>query len=396
MIIGTPKTSSRTKVLLLGSGELGKELTISLQRFSIEVIAVDRYKNAPAQQVAHSSHTIDMTNPKELLRVIEEEAPNIIIPELEAIAIDLLIDIEKNTDIVITPTAKAIAISMNREKIRQLSSVKLNIPTSKFAFANSLQELKKVFKDINKPCFVKPIMSSSGKGQTLVLREEDLEFAWNQSLSLGRVKTKRVILEEKINFDYEITLLTVRSLNKDDHVITSFCEPIQHRQINGDFVSSWQPAQIDLQVLKRAKEIAAKVTDHLGGLGLFGVEFFIKGSQIWFNEISPRPHDTGMLTMCSQKQSEFDLHVRAILGFPVDTEIHSPAASLVLYGGKDSQNLRYSGMERALLDKDVDIRIFGKIQSYPKRRMGLVMAVSKDTSSALKKVQAAADLLTLY
>ncbi|MCK5917422.1 MAG: formate-dependent phosphoribosylglycinamide formyltransferase [Cocleimonas sp.] len=396
MQIGTPLSDSALRVMLLGSGELGKEVIISLQRLGVEVIAVDRYENAPGHQVAHRCHTIDMTDAVALREIIESEAPHIIIPEIEAIATDELAKIEVEKIAEVIPTARAIQLTMNREGIRTLAAEELGLATSKYGFANSLDELIEISKTTGFPCIVKPVMSSSGKGQSTAHNEEELKHCWDYALSGGRVNHGRVILEEMIQFDYEITLLTVRSMNANGEIETSFCEPIGHRQEDGDYVESWQPQVMSKSALQASQDIAQKITDSLGGRGLFGVELFIKGDKAYFSEVSPRPHDTGMATMATQFQNEFDLHARAILGLPVNTALHSIGASAVIYGGMDAEGISFSGLENALADPDVDLRLFGKPEAYLRRRMGVILARADDTDSARKKAKQAADKISTH
>ena len=391
MHIGTPLSPSALRVMLLGSGELGKEVIISLQRLGVEVIAVDRYENAPGHHVAHRFHTIDMTDASALRELIELEAPHIIVPEIEAIATAELAKIEAEHIAEVIPTAKAIQLTMNREGIRCLAAETLDLPTSKYGFANSLEELLEIAKTTGFPCIVKPVMSSSGKGQSTAHNEAELSQCWDYALSGGRVNHGRVILEEMIDFDYEITLLTVRAIGVNGEIETSFCEPIGHRQEKGDYVESWQPQIMSATALEKARHIAKTVTDSLGGRGLFGVELFIKGDEAYFSEVSPRPHDTGMVTMATQFQNEFDLHARAILGLPVNTALHSIGASAVIYGGMDATGISYSGMEQALADPATDLRLFGKPESYIRRRMGVALARAEDTDSARIKAKQAAD-----
>jgi phosphoribosylglycinamide formyltransferase 2 len=382
--------------MLLGSGELGKEVIISLQRLGVEVIAVDRYENAPGHQVAHRFHAIDMTDAMALRALIESEAPHIIVPEIEAIATDELAKIEAENIAEVIPTAKAIQLTMNREGIRTLAAEELGLPTSKYGFADSLDELIEISNITGFPCIVKPVMSSSGKGQSTAHNKEELKQCWDYALSGGRVNHGRVILEEMIQFDYEITLLTVRSINAEGEIETSFCEPIGHRQENGDYVESWQPQKMSESALQAARDMAKKVTDGLGGRGLFGVELFIKGDQAYFSEVSPRPHDTGMATMATQFQNEFDLHARAILGLPVNTALHSIGASAVIYGGMDAKGISFSGLEKALADPDTDLRLFGKPEAYTRRRMGVALARADDTDTARKKAKQAADKVSTH
>ncbi|OGT21549.1 MAG: phosphoribosylglycinamide formyltransferase 2, partial [Gammaproteobacteria bacterium RBG_16_57_12] len=344
MNIGTPLTLGATRVMLLGSGELGKEVIIELQRLGVEVIAVDRYANAPGHQVAHHAHVIDMTDARALRDLVERERPHIIVPEIEAIATDALLDIERAGLAEVIPTARAAQLTMNREGIRRLAAEELELPTSRYAFANTLNELTMAIDSgIGYPCIVKPIMSSSGKGQSVIREPEDISRAWEYAMSGGRVQQRRVIVEAMIEFDYEITLLTVRAMGSSGEIETQFCQPIGHLQQQGDYVESWQPQPMSERALAQARDIAGTVTANLGGRGIFGVELFIKGEQVWFSEVSPRPHDTGMVTMASQRQSEFELHARAILGLSVSTAMLVPAAaSAVIYGGVEAKGIAYA------------------------------------------------------
>jgi phosphoribosylglycinamide formyltransferase 2 len=391
MNIGTPFSSSATRVMLLGSGELGKEVIIALQRFGVEVIAVDRYPHAPGQQVAHRAHTISMTDGAALRALIEQEKPHLIVPEIEAIAIDALAEIESAGLATIIPTARAVQLTMNREGIRRLAAETLGLPTSPYAFASSLDEMRAAIDGgIGYPCFIKPVMSSSGKGQSRVTGPEEVEAAWNYAATGGRVDQGRVIVEGQIDFDYEITQLTVRAKNASGEIETYFCDPIGHVQVKGDYVESWQPQAMSQKALERAREISKAVTDNLGGLGLFGVELFVKGDQVWFSEVSPRPHDTGMVTMASQRLSEFELHARAILGLPADVSLRAPGASAVIYGGVESTNLTYEGVDAALAVPETDIRLFGKPESFERRRMGVALATGKDVEEARSRAKLAA------
>ncbi len=396
MKIGTPYSANATKAMLLGSGELGKEIAISLQRYGVEVIAVDRYAWAPAMQVAHRSHVIDMTDAAALKALVISEQPDYIIPELEAIATDALAELEVAGETVIVPNARAIQLTMNREGIRQLAAKELGVPTSKYAFAESFAELQAAVADgIGYPCFIKPTMSSSGKGQSMVKSAEQLQAAWDYAKTAGRADTGKVIVEAKIDFDFEITLLTVRALNADAKVETYFCEPIGHRQENGDYRESWQPQAMSPQAIALSRQIAGKITEALGGLGLFGVELFIQGDRVWFSEVSPRPHDTGMVTMVSQRQSEFDLHVRAILGLPVCTALDKIAASAVILGGIDSQCVEYHGLDKALSVADSEIRLFAKPEAFVSRRMGVALAAADNVADARGKAVKAAGRITV-
>ena len=390
-VIGTPLSPSATKVMLLGSGELGKEVIIALQRLGVETIAVDRYANAPGHQVAHRAHVINMADGQALRALIEQEQPDIIVPEIEAIATDMLVEIEQAGIATVIPTARAARLTMNREGIRCLAAETLGLPTSPYAFANSLAELQAAIDStIGYPCIVKPVMSSSGKGQSRVDHTGEVAAAWNYAASGSRVDQGRVIVEGVIHFDYEITQLTVRALDAGDGVKTHFCEPIGHVQVHGDYVESWQPQAMSPVALQRAREIAKIITDDLGGLGIFGVELFVKGDDVWFSEVSPRPHDTGMVTMCSQKQSEFDLHARAILGLPVDTSLLAPGASAVIYGQLEAKGIAFSGVTEALQVPQSDIRLFGKPESFKRRRMGVALANGADTNQARERAKLAA------
>ncbi|MEQ1544338.1 formate-dependent phosphoribosylglycinamide formyltransferase [Methyloglobulus sp.] len=397
MKLGSALTNSATKAMLLGSGELGKEIAICLQRYGVEVIAVDRYPNAPAQQVAHRSHVITMTDAEELRKIIDLECPDLIIPEIEAIATDALVEIEAEGLCRVIPNARAIQLTMNREGIRTLVAETLQIPTSKYAFAESFGQLKAaVDGGIGYPCFVKPTMSSSGKGQTMVKSAEQLEQAWNYAKVSGRVNTGKVIVEAKVDFDFEITLLTVRAANSEGNVQTYFCEPIGHVQENGDYRESWQPQAMTELALKTAQDIAYKVTDALGGIGLFGVELFIKGDNVWFCEVSPRPHDTGLTTLVTQRQNEFELHVRAILGFPVDTSLQKHGASAVILSEIKAQDFVYTGLDEALAIPDSEIRLFGKPEALINRRMGVALASSETVAEARNKAHKASKLVNIY
>ncbi|NOU20581.1 MAG: formate-dependent phosphoribosylglycinamide formyltransferase [Methyloglobulus sp.] len=397
MKLGSALTNSATKAMLLGSGELGKEIAICLQRYGVEVIAVDRYPNAPAQQVAHRSHVVNMTDAEELRKIIDLEQPDIIIPEIEAIATEALLAIESEGLIRVVPTARAIQLTMNREGIRTLVAETLQIPTSKYAFAESFGQLKAAVDDgIGYPCFVKPTMSSSGKGQTMVKNPDQLEQAWNYAKVSGRVDTGKVIVESKIDFDFEITLLTVRALNNQGTIQTCFCEPIGHIQENGDYRESWQPQVMSPSALEAAKAIALKVTDALGGVGLFGVELFVKGDKVWFCEVSPRPHDTGMVTMATQKQSEFELHVRAILGLPVDARLQKQGASAVILSAIKAKDFFYTGLDEALAVPDSEIRLFGKPEALVNRRMGVALVSANTVEEARTRAAKAASLVSIH
>lgn len=394
MNTGTPYSAGATRALLLGSGELGKEIAISLQRYGIEVIAADRYAHAPAMQVAHRSHVLDMTDAQAVKALVAAERPDLIIPELEAIATAALAELEAAGQASVVPNARAIQLTMNREGIRQLAAAELGLPTSPYAFAASFAELEAaVNAGIGYPCFVKPTMSSSGKGQSMVTAPAQLRAAWDYARTSGRTDTGKVIVEGRIDFDFEITLLTVRALAADGRVTTHFCAAIGHRQEHGDYRESWQPQAMSPVAVARAQEIAGKVTAALGGLGLFGVELFVQGDQVWFSEVSPRPHDTGMVTMLSQRHSEFDLHVRAILGLPVATELERAAASAVILATTDGGNVRYQGLAQALAVTDSEVRLFGKPAAHPGRRMGVALASAEDVQTARERAVRAAGLI---
>jgi len=394
MRIGTPLSPSATKVMLLGSGELGKEVIIELQRLGVETIAVDRYANAPGQQVAHRAHVIDMTDAKALRALVEQERPHLIVPEIEAIATDELVRIEEAGLATVIPTARAAHITMNRERIRRLAAEELKLPTSPYAFASSLEELQAaVDGGIGFPCFVKPVMSSSGKGQSKLKTQDDVAKAWDKALSSGRVKQSRIIVEGEIAFDFEITLLTVRASDGKGGAATHFCDPIGHVQVDGDYVESWQPQAMSAVALEKSRAMAAKVTAALGGFGIFGVELFVTGDEVWFSEVSPRPHDTGLVTLVSQYQSEFALHARAILGLPVSTTLKSPGASAVMYGGMDAKGIAFEGVDLALAVPETELRLFGKPEAFKKRRMGVALARGHDTDEARARAKTAASLV---
>lgn len=379
--IGTPGSNSATKVLLLGSGELGKELTIELQRFGVEVVAVDRYKNAPAMQVAHRCHVLDMLDADALRTLISIENPDYIIPEIEAIATDVLVDVEREGLCTVVPCARATQLTMDREGIRKLAAEELSLPTSPFAFAESEQALRNAATSIGFPCVVKPVMSSSGKGQSVLKSEQDIISAWEYAVEGGRAGKTRVIVEGFIDFDYEITLLTVRSRQG-----TYFCAPIGHRQEDGDYVESWQPRQMSQQALQRSEVVAGAITSALGGYGIFGVELFVKGDEVLFNEVAPRPHDTGMVTLISQNPSEFALHARAILGLPIHgVQQYGAAASAVIKPSGHSNSLIFSHLDLALAEPHTDLRLFGKPELCGARRMGIALALDEDTDLARAK-----------
>ncbi len=389
MNLGTPLSDTAVRVMLLGGGELGKEVAIELQRLGVEVVVVDRYANAPAMQVAHRSHVIPMTDPHLLNGVIMAEAPHIIVPEIEAIATDVLAAIEAAGLARVIPTARATQLTMNREGIRRLAAEDLGLPTSPYAFAGSAAELAEAAHRIGLPVFVKPVMSSSGKGQSMIDALEDAANAWAYAQSGGRVETTRVIVEGRIDFDFEITLLTVRSM-RDGAVVTDFCAPIGHRQVKGDYVESWQPQTMSPAALASARDIGLRVTEALGGLGVFGVELFVKGDQVWFSEVSPRPHDTGLVTLATQTMSEFALHARAILGLPVDVSQRDIGASAVIYGGIDAAGIVFEGVAEALSVPTADLRLFGKPESYERRRMGVATARGDTTDQARERATLAA------
>ncbi|MDP1317692.1 formate-dependent phosphoribosylglycinamide formyltransferase [Acinetobacter lwoffii] len=381
--IGTPLQSSAYKVLLLGSGELGKEVVISLQRLGVEVHAADRYDHAPAMQVAHYSYTLNMADAVELKQLINQIQPHLIVPEIEAIATEVLLEIEAQNIATVIPSAKAVNLTMNREGIRRLAAEELGLPTSAYRFADSLESFRAACDDVGYPNFVKPVMSSSGKGQSRVTRFDEVDAAWEYAQTGGRVNQGTVIVESQIDFDFEITLLTVRAKNPaTGEIETSYCDPIGHRQDSGDYVESWQPQPMTPAALEESKRIANKVTTALGGCGIFGVELFVKGDKVWFSEVSPRPHDTGLVTLTSQFQSEFELHARAILGLPVNTARHSVAASTVIYAGVDDRNLSFSGLNLALADGNTDLRLFGKPEGFKRRRMGVATARAETIEQA--------------
>ncbi|MCW9023293.1 MAG: formate-dependent phosphoribosylglycinamide formyltransferase [Gammaproteobacteria bacterium] len=397
MKIGTPLSHSATRVMLLGSGELGKEVIISLQRLGVEVIAVDRYADAPGHQVAHRAHVIDMTDASALRALVEKEQPHIIVPEIEAIATDMLVEIEADGLAEVIPTARATQLTMNREGIRRLAAEELGLPTSRYAFVDSLVELTQAIEnDIGFPCILKPVMSSSGKGQSTINGPDDIQKAWDYAMSGGRVQASRMIIEEKIAFDYEITLLTVRANAPNGEIETCFCQPIGHIQQNGDYVESWQPQAMTESALQQARDVARKITDNLGGRGLFGVELFIKEDQVYFSEVSPRPHDTGMVTMITQDLNEFELHARTILGLPVSTHLNRIGASAVIYGGMDEKAIGFEGLDAALAIPQTDLRLFGKPEAFTRRRMGVALAYAEDTDTAREQAKLAASKVKTF
>lgn len=378
-VIGTPFSKSKTKIVLCGSGELGKEVAIEAKRLGVEVVALDRYANAPAMQVADRSYVLSMLDKDALRDVIEKEKPDFIVPEVEAIATDLLVEME-GEGYTVVPTARAAKLTMNREGIRRLAAEELSLPTSPYKFCDTYEELVEATKEIGFPCVVKPIMSSSGKGQSTPKSEADLEKSWRYAQEGGRAGAGRIIVEGFVDFDYEITLLTVR--HKDG---TSFCEPIGHRQEDGDYQESWQPQKMSDVALEKAKDVAEKITGALGGRGLFGVELFIKGDQVYFSEVSPRPHDTGMVTLTSQSLSEFALHVRAFLGLPIpNITFYGPSASAVVLVSGDSDSVRFENVDKALEVPDTDLRLFGKPEVRGKRRMGVALARAENDDDARK------------
>lgn len=396
--IGTPLSPTAVKVMLLGSGELGKEVIIAFQRLGVEVIAVDRYADAPGHQVAHRAHVIDMTDAHQLKQLIAQERPHIVVPEIEAIATPALKELEAQGTVRVVPTANAAWLTMNREGIRRLAAEELGLACSRYAFADDFATLKKAVEvgldgkpAIGYPCIIKPVMSSSGKGQSKVDSADELQAAWDYAGSAGRVNAGRVIVESVVHFDYEITLLTVRSREAGGQaIVTSYCEPVGHVQVSGDYVESWQPQAMSTAALGIAKAMADKVTTALGGTGLFGVEMFVKGDEVWFSEVSPRPHDTGMVTMITQWQNEFELHARAILGLPVDVTLKTPGASAVIYGGMEAQGIAFEGVAQALEEPGTDLRLFGKPESFAKRRMGVALARDPDVNEARAKAKRAA------
>jgi len=393
MKIGTPLSNTATKVMLLGAGELGKEVIIELQRFGIEVIAVDRYENAPGHQVAHRSYVIDMTDGDALKNLVKKERPDLIVPEIEAIATDMLAVIEEEGLAEVIPTARATQLTMNREGIRRLAAEDLKLATSPYVFADSFEELKEAAELIGFPCIIKPVMSSSGKGQSRLESANDVEAAWQYAMDAGRVNHGRVIVEGVVEFDYEITQLTVRALNIEGEIETHFCAPVGHIQKNGDYVESWQPQAMSEIALEKSREMAEKVTSALGGRGVFGVELFIKDDKVYFSEVSPRPHDTGLVTMITQWQSEFALHARAILGLPVDTSLRCKGASAVIYGSKNATGIAFENVEKALSVPLTEIRLFGKPQAFEKRRMGVAISSGNSIDEARGRARLAASMV---
>jgi phosphoribosylglycinamide formyltransferase 2 len=390
MNIGTPLTQKATKVLLCGSGELGKEVVIELQRYGCEVIAIDRYENAPAMQVAHRSYTIDMLDGNALRTVIEKEKPHLIVPEVEAIATDVLVELE-NEGYNVIPTARATSLTMNREGIRKLAAEDLKLKTSPYRFASTKEEFDSAIQEIGIPCVVKPIMSSSGKGQTTLTSPDQVDTAWQYAQEGGRAGAGKVIIEGFVEFDYEITQLTVRHING-----TSFCEPIGHVQSDGDYRQSWQPQPMTDEAIHKSKEIAESITTALGGFGIFGVELFIKDNDVIFSEVSPRPHDTGLVTLLSQDLSQFALHARAILGLPVPNIMqHGPAASSVILGEGNSDEISFDGVDKALMEQDTQIRLFGKPSISGRRRLGVAIARGKTIDKAKEKAIKASSAINI-
>lgn len=390
MNIGTPLTNNSTKVLLCGSGELGKEVAIELQRYGCEVIAIDRYDNAPAMQVAHRSYSIDMLDEKALRSIIEKEKPNLIVPEVEAIATNVLVDLEREGFNVI-PTARATSLTMNREGIRKLAAEELGLQTSPYRFASNKSEFDQAIQEVGIPCVVKPIMSSSGKGQSTITAEDQIEDSWQYAQEGGRAGAGKVIVEGFVEFDYEITLLTVRHKNG-----TSFCEPIGHVQSDGDYRQSWQPQPMTDDALSSAQKVAESITSALGGYGIFGVELFIKGDEVIFSEVSPRPHDTGLVTLISQDISQFALHARAILGLPIPNIMqHGPSASSVILGEGSSEEISFKGVDKALNEPDTQIRLFGKPSISGRRRLGVAVARGNSIDEAKDKAIRASEAINI-
>lgn len=388
--IGTPFTPSGKKVLLLGSGELGKEVTIELQRYGVEVVACDKYPNAPAMQVANRCHVFNMLDAQELRRIVEIEKPDHIIPEIEAIATPMLVDLEKE-GFNVTPTANATLLTMNREGIRRLAAETLGLPTSPYRFASTKEEFLQAVEEIGLPCVVKPVMSSSGHGQSTIKSPDQIEAAWKEAKEGGRADAGKVIVEGFVKFDYEITLLTVRSISG-----TAFCEPVGHYQVNGDYRYSWQPQPMSPKALENAKQIALKITDALGGYGIFGVELFVMGDEVIFSEVSPRPHDTGMVTMISQDLSEFALHARAVLGLPVpEIRFYGPSASAAVVIEGNSREIVIGNLDKALEEPGTQMRIFGKPEVNGHRRMAVILASDTSVLAAREKAQRAMEKLSI-
>ncbi|MFC3850546.1 formate-dependent phosphoribosylglycinamide formyltransferase [Corynebacterium hansenii] len=393
---GTPYTGGATRVLLLGSGELGKEVAIAFQRLGVEVHAADRYAHAPAHQVAHFWHELDMTDGQAVKDLVAEVRPHFIVPEIEALATDALVELEDAGDVTVIPTARAAQLTMNREGIRRLAAEEIGLPTSRYRFASTREEFLDAVDEVGLPCVVKPVMSSSGKGQSTVRAAADVPAAWEHAMSGGRVSSGRVIVEGFVDFDYEITLLTVRSIDPaTGEPATWFCEPIGHRQVDGDYVESWQPMPMSQVALDNARSVAARITGALGGRGIFGVELFVRGDDVWFSEVSPRPHDTGLVTMGTQRFSEFELHARAILGLPIDVTLTTPGASAVVYGKCDGPAPKYSGLAEAMAVPETDVRIFGKPEAHDRRRMGVAVSTAEDVDAARENAFKAASALSV-
>ena len=395
MKLGTPLSDTAVRVMLLGAGELGKEVAIALMRLGVEVTAIDRYDGAPAQQVAHNALTVDMSDPVALTAAIRSTGASIVVPEIEALATDALVALEEAGAVRCVPTARAARLTMDREGIRRLAAEEVGVPTSPYVFASSLEDLRAGVEEVGVPCVVKPVMSSSGHGQSVVRSLDDVERAWSYAAEDGRVDRGRVIVEGFVDFDTEITLLTIRSRDPETgETVTSFCEPIGHQQVDGDYVESWQPQALPPAALERAREVAGAVTAALGGWGIFGVELFIVGDEVLFSEVSPRPHDTGLVTLTSQRLSEFELHARALLGLPVDTSLRSPGASAVIKAHVESaggEGAVYEGVAEALAVPGSDVRIFGKPVAHAGRRMGVAVAAADDVETARERARAAAE-----
>lgn len=398
VVLGTAWTPTATKVVMLGSGELGKEVAIALTRLGVEVTAIDRYEGAPAQQVAHNAMTVDMSDPQALASAVRASGAQLVIPEIEAIATEVLGELE-DEGVRVVPTARAVRLTMDREGIRRLAAEELGLETSPYVFASSLDELRQGAAQVGFPCVVKPVMSSSGHGQSLVRGPEDLEEAWRYACEDGRVDRGRVIVEGFVEFDTEITLLTVRSRDpRTGKTTTSFCEPVGHRQESGDYVESWQPQALSPEALSHAQEVAQRVTESLGGWGLFGVELFVCGDKVLFSEVSPRPHDTGLVTLATQRLSEFELHARAVLGLPVDTALRSPGASAVVKSGLETApgaGVRFTGVDQALEVEGADLRLFAKPTAHVGRRLAVAVAAADDVDTARERAQAAASHITV-
>ncbi|GAA1471564.1 formate-dependent phosphoribosylglycinamide formyltransferase [Corynebacterium felinum] len=400
--IGTPLAADSTRVMIFGSGELGKEVVIAFQRLGVEVHAVDRYEHAPAQQVAHFSYTIDMTDAEAVRELVAYVRPDYIVPEIEALATDILGEIEQ-AGVTVIPTARATQLTMDREGIRRLANEQLGLPTSAYRFASNFDQYVEAIAALGFPCVVKPLMSSSGKGQSVLRGPDDVAAAWDYAQTGGHTVqapgagSKKVIVERYVTFDYEITLLTVRSIDPvTGEDATWFCEPIGHKQHEGDYVESWQPARMSQVALENARSVAARITNALGGRGVFGVELFVAGDDVYFSEVSPRPHDTGMVTMASQRFSEFELHARAILGLPIDVTLTSPGASAVIYGGCESAAVRFGGLSQALAVPETDVRLFGKPNAHMRRRMGVALSTAPDVAQARERARSAAAAITVH